>query len=461
MNQTIRNMPETFGNLEYKDVTNVHIIGLAALVILGIMMLLLPRKWAMIPILVIVCFIPSVQKIAILGLDFNFVRIMALLGFLRLWLRAEYIGFQWKSLDKAIIGWVLSSTVIYTLGHGSFSAMVNRLGFAFDAMGMYFLFRCLIRNWSDLGNMIQGAIVISIPVAIAFLLENRTRQNIFSVFGGVPAITIIRQGRLRCQGAFPHPIIAGCFWASLTPLFAAFWWKSLRDRLWAMTGLTAAVIIIICTASSTPIMGIMAAMLGGGMFYLRHYLKWIRWGTVFALLGLHLVMKAPVWHLISRVSAVGGSTGWHRYNLINQTINRFGEWWLLGTTSTAHWGWGLQDITNQYVVEAVTGGFLTLCLFVVLIVFAFRGVGYLWRSNQKNAYLLAVSWALGVCLFVHCVNFIGVSYFGQIYVVWYLLLAVIGSLMPVNLTVRRSGQNAFQVRRRLQERGAGNESATT
>jgi hypothetical protein len=92
------------------------------------------------------------------------------------------------------------------------------------------------------------------------------------------------------------------------------------------------------------------------------------------------------------------------------------------------WGVFAGDVTNQYVLEGVRGGLLTLCLFIAIIVIAFRDVGELWRLQTKNPYRLAISWVLGVSLFVHCMNFIGVSYFGQIWILWYLLLAIIGSL---------------------------------
>jgi hypothetical protein len=169
-------------------------------------------------------------------------------------------------------------------------------------------------------------------------------------------------------------------------------------------------------------------MIGGGMFFLRRRMRLVRWAFVLTLVCLHMVMQSPVWHLISRVSAVGGSTGWHRFNLINQAISRIGEWWLLGTPSTAHWGQGLKDVTNQYILEGVRGGFLTLCLFVIMIAIAFREVGKLWRLQSRNPYCLALSWAMGVSLFVHCMNFIGVSYFGQIHIAWFLILAMIGSI---------------------------------
>ncbi len=424
----VTDMPENLGGLGWKDVTNIHPIGLAAVLILGLVMLFISRRWAILPMLIIACFISSVQKIAIFGLDFNLLRTMVVFGGCRLFLKKEYLSVIWKPLDTAIVLWTLSSMLILTVQQGDFSTFINRLGFAFDVFGMYFLFRCLIQNWQDVDTVIFSALLISIPVAAAFLLENMTGRNIFSVFGGVDEITHIREGRLRCQGAFSHAILAGCFWASLMPLFAARWWKSAKDHIWAITGLFTSSLIIICCASSTPVLAILSGIIGSAMFFVRRQMRMVRWGVILSLVALHMVMKAPVWHLIARISAVGGSGGYHRYRLIDQAINRFDEWALLGTKSTAHWFWGAQDVCNQYVLEGVQGGFLTLCLFVTVIAIAFREVGFLWRSQTHNPYRLVFSWALGVGLFVHCMNFIGVSYFGQIWILWYLLLAMIGSL---------------------------------
>jgi carbon starvation protein CstA len=118
--------------------------------------------------------------------------------------------------------------------------------------------------------------------------------------------------------------------------------------------------------------------------------------------------------------------------LVDQTIRRFSEWWLLGTRSTAYWGHSLIDVANMYVGQAVGGGFLTLILFVVAISLAFQGIGIALASLEDNNSDYLLAWALGVALFTHCLLFIGVSYFGQVIVVWYLLLAVTGSLTPID-----------------------------
>lgn len=433
MDETIR----LAGNPSWSGQTTVHPVGLLAVVILGLCVLTLPRRWAGIPVFVMACFIPSAQRIVVAGLDFDFLRIMVLFGAIRLLLRREYFRFMWQPLDSAILIWTVSSIVFNVLQHGSFAALVNRLGFAFDSIGMYFLFRCLVRSWDDLDAIVWGMLLISIPVATLLVVENRTGRNMFSVFGGVPAITAVREGRLRCQGAFSHPILAGCFWASLMPLLASLWWRSQKDRIWAIVGLATTSIIVICCASSTPVFGVAAALVGGLFFVLRRHMRAIRWTVLLTLIGLHLIMHAPVWHLICRVSAVGGSTGYHRFRLIDQTIKNFQDWGLYGCSgaTVASWGIWKGDVTNQYILEGVSGGVVTMMLFCGVIAVAFRGVGRMWRSQTHQPYRLVQAWSLGVSLFAHCTMFIGVSYFGQIIVVWYLLLAAIGSMGQLSSAV--------------------------
>ncbi len=425
----MNDMPQL--KFDWANQTTLHPLGLAAVILLGIAMLLLPRRWTILPMVIMACFISPAQRIVIGSLNFDLLRVMVLFGWTRLVLRGENRQFGFKPMDAVLVAWAVSGTLVYTLSHGSLDAMKYKLGTSFDAVGMYFLFRCLIRDWADVEQAVKCFILVSIPVAVAFGIEAMTEKNIFSVFGYVPADTLVRQGRLRCQGAFAHPILAGSFWASLMPLIAAWGWGGKGRRAFSLVGLAACGLIILFCGSSTPVLAVLIGLVGGSLFFLRYYMKWIRWGVLLMLIELHLVMKAPVWHLLSRADIFSGSTGWHRYYLINEAINRVGEWWLLGVLSTAHWGWGLFDVTNQYVLEAVRGGIWTLVLFIIIIILAFGAVGRMWRMVDCEPAKVALAWALGVSLFIHCMTFFAVSYFGQIIMVWYMLLAMIASLCPI------------------------------
>ena len=143
-------------------------------------------------------------------------------------------------------------------------------------------------------------------------------------------------------------------------------------------------------------------------------------------------MNAPVWHLMSRVNIFGGSTGWHRYHLFDQFIERTSEWFFLGTTETMHWGLGLVDITNQYVLEGVRGGFLTLLIFIIMLYKSVQisGQSSLLLADQPKHW---IAWGVCVSLLGHVVSFWGVSYFGQILMLMYMVLAMAGFFHEINI----------------------------
>ena len=417
-------------DVAYYGETTLHPLGLVAIVVLGCALLGVPRRYAIIPVLVMACFIAPAQRIVIASLDFSLLRIMVLFGWTRLIVWNEFRGVRVQPVDVVIALWALVGLATYTMYHGSMQALVFRLGSTFDAIGFYVLFRCLIRGWDDIDVIVRALIAISVPVAAFFAIEWITGRNMFSVLGGVPQVTEVRGGRLRCQGAFSHPILAGCFWASMLPIFAVYRRPGAWPWGWAAVGISTCVALVLMSSSSTPAMGLIFGVIGLAMFTMRRFMGFVQLAGVIVAVLLHFIMNGPVWGLLARVNVLSSSTGWHRYALIDQAIQRFDEWWLLGTHSTAHWGWGLWDVTNQYILEGVRGGFFTMLLFIVAIVMTFWTAGRLRRTVEMSRPHRLMAWAMGVMLFVHSMNFIAVSYFGQIIVVWYLTLAMIISLTP-------------------------------
>jgi len=275
-----------------------------------------------------------------------------------------------------------------------------------------------------------------IPVAFSMVVEKFTGRNFFSIFGGVPDFTVIRDGKLRAQGAFAHPILAGTFGATSLPFFIALWVKEPLQRHTAVIGIVSATIITVMPASSGPVMAYGAVILGLFMWRLRDNMRVIRWVTLCALITLHMVMKAPVWSLIGKLSGLIGGTGWHRVMLIDAAIAHFNEWWLLGTDYTRHWmptgvTWSEKhtDITNYFIRIGIDGGIWALVLFVAVLVYCFKTIGRKMKDIDSNEFTLKFTvWCLGVSLFAHITSFISVCYFDQVIIFWYLLLAIIATL---------------------------------
>jgi len=231
--------------------STLHPVGLLAVIFLGSAMILAPRRYALIPMIIMACFISPAQRLVVLTLDFHFLRLMIVAGLIRLLVRREIVPLRWRTLDTAIILWSLVGTTAYSFLMGSPAAAVTMLGFSFDAVGMYFLFRFLIRDWDDIALATKYFVCISVPVAMAFFWEKSTGRNVFSIFGGVPEFTDIREGKLRVQGAFAHPIIAGVFWAAMIPFAIALFWQRMKTR-WLM--------LVACVSFATIIIATRAAL---------------------------------------------------------------------------------------------------------------------------------------------------------------------------------------------------------
>lgn len=408
------------------NVDLIHPVGFGALALLCALTLLLPRRHSTLPLVVLLCFVPSGQRVIAFTLDLSFLRILLATTWVRLLLRNELRPISWNWLDRWLLLWAVAVIVTGTLQQGTAAAFINRSGYALDAMMVYFWIRQHVRSHADTA-VIAGQFLACSPLVLALLMnEHATGRNALHVFGGVPEITDLRDGRLRCQGAFAHPIVAGCFFACLIPLYAI---RGMVRGTWAtftMGSLIAAGIVGL-TASSTPAAALVFAGFGAACFWIRHALVYLRWMGLVALVGLHLLRTQPVWHLLARVDLAGGSTGWHRYHLIDEFLHRISEWWWLGTPQTGHWGLGLHDVTDQYVAEAVGGGIVRLALFTAVLVTAFRAIGKTMRTDGVLPWQRRATWALGTALFVHSMNFLAISYFEQIVVLWHLTLGIVAS----------------------------------
>ncbi len=405
-------------------------LGICITIFLGALILFLPKRYALAPLIIGACYITLGQKVVIATLDFHALRILIVFGWLRLVIRGEVYSIKLNIVDKAIILWIISSVVIYTLARQNLGALINRFGLAFNALGLYFMFRLLIKDLDDFVLLLKIISIVIIPLAVVMVFESKTGKNVFSIFGGVPEISEVRYGRVRCQGPFRHPILAGTFGATLIPLFVSLWWRQ-EGKRYAVVGTAAAAVIMFTTASSGPLLTSLIGIIGIMMWRVRKHMKIIRWGILCSLLFLHTFMNAPVYYIFAHIGSLVGGGGWYRSYLIDQAISHIDEWWLLGSKNTSHW-MPFQitdfksDITNQFIGEGVNGGLITLILFIIIIVNSFRLIGRTLQTLEDEQVIRQKTiWLLGVSLVVHVASFISVSYFDQVIVSWFLLLASI------------------------------------
>ena len=421
-------MPDTF--------LSPSAIILTSLAIL--LIFLLPRRHVVVPIIVTSFFITMGQQLVLGGLHFYVSRLLVLAAWIRVLGCGWHREYHPSRIDNAILFWgVLDAVAFVALWHEP-EALINRLGFLYNLLGFYFLFRLLLQNSRDVDRTIKSFAAVCFPLALSMINEKFTSRNLFWVFGGVPQFTAVREGSLRAQGPFAHPILAGTFGAMLLPLFVWLYWQKRRSRWIAFVGVTSALVMVFASSSSTPLMAVAAGVLGFSLWPLRRWMRILRWGLVLMLLGLHIVMKAPVWALIARVEVVGGSSGDHRYELVNQFIRHFGDWWLLGTKYTEDWGYLMHDVSNQYVSVGIEGGILGFSLFLWIMTCCFQDLGDARKSRLSTLEDKKRLWSLGTALFACLTAFFGITFFDQTAIGWYALLAMIASSSRLYRAPRRT-----------------------
>jgi hypothetical protein len=390
--------------------------------LLSLLVLAVPKRMLLLPFIINICLIPMNQRLIIVGMDFPVLRILILICILRLLVRNEIRQISWNSFDKLVLKWNIVGTIIYVILWGTLQSFIYKCGTMYEGLGLYWIVRQFIQSFDDISTIIKQFAIFAIISAPLIAAEKLLQSSFYSFFG--PVGVKFHHGRFRCAGPFSHYIIMGVFWSSLLPLFYAKI-KSTSSLLFYWTAIFAALTCIYFSASSTPIMTVVAIIIFWKLFSIRVHGKKIMWCVFFILFALHLAMKAPVWHLLSRVDVFGGSTGWFRYFLFDEFIKHTTEWFFIGTQSTVEWGRGLFDITNQYVFEAVQGGFITLFLFLLVLYNSIKISGK-YSFTEEDISKKFISWGVCVSLLGHVITFWGVSYFGQMTTLFYLTLAIVG-----------------------------------
>jgi hypothetical protein len=154
-------------------------------------------------------------------------------------------------------------------------------------------------------------------------------------------------------------------------------------------------------------------------------MRLFRWGLVATLVGLHLVMRGPVWSLIEHIDVTGGSSSYHRYMLLDNCIRHFSDWWLLGYKNYGSWGFDMWDLCNQFVAVALTGGLITLILFIAIYSRSFGAIGKARKQVEGDRAQEWLLWCLGSTLFANLIASFGINYMVQLEMALFILLATI------------------------------------
>jgi hypothetical protein len=410
--------------------TSVTPVAALLLMLSGALILFGPRRYVLVPLLLGVFLVPTGNVVVLGGFHMMPIRLLAPLGWLRLAVnkpRAAENRFAggYGNVDRAFLGCCVATAIAVCLQWMSTSAVTNQLGILVGTLGMFFLLRQLIRDDEDIALAVKLLVTVAGINVLCMIIEWLTLQNLFgTVIGGVQDSPLIREGKIRAQGAFQHAILAGVYGATVLPL--SLW--LLNMRRWpgfAILGIVSATVMTVLSSSSTPVMAYGGMILAICLWPMRRDMRLLRWGFSLTLVILQMAMKAPVWFLMARVDVIGGSASFDRAYLIDTCVRHFRDWWLCGTHDSGNWGWSMWDLSNQFVSIAETGGLLGLIFFIAIIYRCFGRLGSARKAVDGVHKKEWRTWLLGCALFSHVMAYFGVSYFDQTQVTWFVLLAII------------------------------------
>jgi hypothetical protein len=413
--------------------------------VIAALVLLLPRRWALLAMVFGLLYLTQYQVLELLSLHLTPLRLLELAGVARVTMRHEFELFKLNSIDRAVLAVYGYTTAVFLVR--SETRHLELTGWFVDSTFCYFIFRALLKHVGDLAWLLRMLPLLLAPYAAMLARETLTQSNPFAVMGA--DTNPIRGDRIRCTGSFGHPILLGTFGAAFLPLYIGL--TLVRDsRAIGVIGIALCLAIVWFSNSGGPLTAALGAMLGWMCWAARGRMGVVKAGLVGLLALLVLTMQAPVWYLPARISSLTGGGGYHRSYLMDVAFRDLDRWWLAGMDVSQTAGWfpyplittRAADITNAFIDFGIKGGLPAMLLFLLLLVFAFRYVGrgfkVLQRASGETYPARYLVWGLGCALVVHISSWLGVTYFDQMYAVWFMQLAAIAAIPQRTVARARS-----------------------
>jgi hypothetical protein len=406
------------------------------LILLSLVVISAPRRGAMLALIFATLFLTQGAQIKIAGFTFFPTRILEVICFTRVLIRRELDFRHLHTIDRRVLCLYLFVAVVNGISPHRQLDTIARAG---DALLCYFAFRGLITGMEDVRWLLRTLVILLVPFVFLLAVESFTHHNLFTLVGGDKHVWV-RGDRMRCFGSFRQPILLGSVGATFFPVYMAL--ASERpQRSRFLIGALLCMAIVGFSNSGGPLSAFLASVAGLFLWQMRHRMYVLRRVVVVTIVLLMLVMKAPIFYVLARVSSVTGGGGWHRAHLMDEAWQTFSQWWLWGmpVLETRDWfayylkATGGADLTNQFVVFGVAAGIGAVFLAVYLLVGTFRSLGNAMSLVRQKAGERTLDekllWSFGVVVGVHVINWLGISYFDQFLVIWCFHLAAIASLV--------------------------------
>lgn len=132
----------------------------------------LPRRWCILPFLIVAGYIPFGQVMEIGPVHFTGLRVLIAVGILRVLSKGEHLAGGINALDKLM--WLWGAWFACASMFHESDALVTRLGEVFTDLGIYFLCRIFLQDMGDIVHAFKIVCVAFAPLAALLLLESMT-----------------------------------------------------------------------------------------------------------------------------------------------------------------------------------------------------------------------------------------------------------------------------------------------
>lgn len=372
--------------------------------------------------------------------DLSSSRIVAIVLFLKCCQRLSGVlnQFHWNYLDTFVVLFVFGQTVSLCFTEEIMAALENRSGALVDQLIPYLIFRLVIKSRSDLLLILKALILISLPLAIAGVVESSTGHNYIGYFG-----PNMRDGHFRAYGTFKVHIAFGLFF-SITLSLCVFLWKL---RIWPKPYLLVFILFdiagLLSSWSSAPIFALYFMTLFLLMYPVRKGLP------VFLILGFIFIVMLDFlsrarWYDALANFGLSASTYAYRAGLYYEAFHggMKGHWLFGWGTIAGVWAtyeefpWEYRDMVSLYISTLAKFGLLGFIPLLLVVGTSFYYF-YILLARTKNQEWHWFTWSFfSLWVGLHAA-LTTVSILSQIYTLYFILLAFL-SCMRGNVSSARS-----------------------
>jgi len=417
-------------------------VTLAIAICVSVLVVVLRPAHALALYLSAVMWYPDYLRVSIGTIDISAGRIIVTVFVFRCLLNTSIrTKFRWSRLDTLVATSMVVYVGVYLVTRPFSMAVENRGGFLLDTWFSYMAARFALNDREKVISFLKAIIPALVALAALGFVECTTAWQPFTPLRrfrpwdrmDVAAATVVRTrwGLARAIGPFSHSILFGNCLATFTPIV---WALRQQGRRWRCAGLAVTAWLLagaLSSMSSGPWVMSGAVVSCLLLEKAKHWVKPLLTTLLVLAVAISLVSNRPIYQIIAAMANPLGGDSWQRVVLIDSAIKDLDKWFWLGYGGRDP-GWGARvgmsftDLNNEFIKAGVYYGIWGVIALCMVLFEAFRGLRRVHR-NATTPLMKSLSWSFGTVLVGTMVAWMGVSYFGQMRIIFYILLGVIGS----------------------------------